>query len=327
MRGSARRSRATVRSNGLRCFSMDSLATVTFYAIIIPFEIQQALNTRAPSPCAVEGVPKMMHADNLVAAIKVNGQVLRESNGEVCLPFGCEYSILIKNLNSVRVQVSVSVDGVSASGENIIILPNSDLELERFIRDGNLQSGNRLKFIERTANIEAHRGVKVDDGIVRVEGWRERLIPPPAYVPPYYTPYPPTYRGPLRGGNATYGALGPRPRPHLSAKSASSGGPRPSHPTSRGRSEERGNMTRGSMGNPGITVPGSESGQRFYSAMGFPMESQSSVLVLHLRGQVGAAIVTEPLTVDFSPICSTCGKTNRQKNKFCFDCGTALQLI
>src|SRR6185295_8138902 len=48
------------------------------------------------------------------------------------------------------------------------------------------------KFIERTAEIEAHRGIHADDGIVRVEYQAESvrpIIPAPRYEPWYY-PYP-----------------------------------------------------------------------------------------------------------------------------------------
>ena len=44
----------------------------------------------------------MMYNNKLVAAIKSNGKVLREFGEEVYIPFGSEYSILIKNLHSVR---------------------------------------------------------------------------------------------------------------------------------------------------------------------------------------------------------------------------------
>ena len=98
--------------------------------------------------------------DKIVTAIKVGGKVLRENGDTVTLPFGGEYSILVKNLNSVRTQVTISVDGTDAAGK-LVIGPNSSMELERFIRNGNLATGNRFKFIERTAEVEAHRGIKV----------------------------------------------------------------------------------------------------------------------------------------------------------------------
>lgn len=280
-----------------------------------------------------------MYRENLVVAIKVNGIVLREVAGEVALPFGCEYSVLIKNLNSVRVQAKVLVDGIDAADGSLIIPANSDVEMERFIRNGNLTSGNRFKFIERTAQIEEYRGIKVDDGIVRVEGWREQI---PTYTPPKYYPTPAPARPPWRKP--------PPPMRPMSGASSRPGGPRPQHPTSRGRlgslqarsapsSARSASLGRSyvpprpdmfaaaSAAPEGITVPGSESNQQFFLSHGFPVEPQSTVLVLRLKGEIGEAPVMEPVTVERQNLCLTCGKNNRHKNKFCFSCGTALQLI
>src|SRR4051812_15745120 len=103
----------------------------------------------------------MTFRDNLVCVIRAAGQVLREIDNTVTLPFGSEYSILVKNLNSVRIQIKVSVNGIDATEDTkLIIQPNASLELERFIKGGNLNAGNRFKFIERTAGVEAHRGIQ-----------------------------------------------------------------------------------------------------------------------------------------------------------------------
>ena len=39
----------------------------------------------------------MMYLQKLAVAVKVNGKVLREVGDTVYIPFGSEYSILIKN--------------------------------------------------------------------------------------------------------------------------------------------------------------------------------------------------------------------------------------
>lgn len=118
----------------------------------------------------------MVYSQKLVACIKVNGQILRESDSTVSIPFGSEYSVLLKNLNSKRVQVKVSVDGKDATeGTWLIIGPNQSIELERYITNGNLQSGNRFKFIPMTKQIEKHRGLKSEDGLVRVEFKTEKV--------------------------------------------------------------------------------------------------------------------------------------------------------
>lgn len=249
----------------------------------------------------------MMYNSNLVTAIKVNGRILRESGDAVTLPFGSEYSILIKNLNSVRAQVSVSVDGTDATdGQKIIIGPNSSFELERFIRNGNLQAGNKFKFIERSGDIEKHRGIGSDDGLIRVEGWKEHVtqyvnVPVPRYVYPRRTMWP---TSPLRAGGG----------PHWSASSVSV-----MNFCAQEQEVERSDA--------GITVAGSQSNQQFHSVSGFPVEPQSIVMVLHLRGEVGGEVASAPITVKEKLICSTCGKSNTAISQFCGRCGTALTIL
>ena len=51
----------------------------------------------------------MMYDKKFVVALKVNGKILRERDDTVSLPFGCEYSILVKNLHSVRSQISLEL--------------------------------------------------------------------------------------------------------------------------------------------------------------------------------------------------------------------------
>lgn len=119
----------------------------------------------------------MVYKQHLVACIKVNGQVLRESGDTVTIPFGSEYTVLLKNLNSVRVQVKVHVDGTDATeGTWLVIAPNSSIELERYIRNGNMSQGNRFKFIPLTKSVETHRGIKVDDGLIRIEYKTEKVV-------------------------------------------------------------------------------------------------------------------------------------------------------
>lgn len=156
-----------------------------------------------------------MHNEKLVIALKSHGKILREFKDTCYIPFGQEYSILIKNLNSVRVQLRIQVDGQDATeGCSLVVNPNSSLELQRFIKNGNMHEGNRFKFIERTAGIEQHRGVQIEDGLIRVEFQFEKVLPKPITIPvihehhdyyyhhPYWTrpkPYYPPYN-PWRDG-------------------------------------------------------------------------------------------------------------------------------
>jgi hypothetical protein len=267
----------------------------------------------------------MMYVNRFSCAVKVKGKILREQSNLVTLPFGSEYTILLKNINSRRAMVKVSVDGQDATeGTRLILAPNSTLELERFIRNGNLNSGNKFKFIERTADIEAHRGIKVDDGLIRCEFWAEKEVAEETiirrkyvdeYYPvprPYYPPYDPYWPRPWRRWNditcnttTTEGIGSYIVTDSLGAM----------------------NVNMMAFNDAGITVPGSVSSQQFHSASGFPLESNSTVIVLQLRGEVGGIAVEAPVTVDRKPECVTCGKTNKATNKYCSECGTALQLI
>ena len=297
----------------------------------------------------------MMFSNKFIVSVKANGRILRESSNLITLPFGAEYEILLKNLNSRRAMVRVAVDGQDATeGTRLIIEPNASVVLERFIRDGNMQSGNRFKFIERTSGIESHRGIKEDDGLIRAEFWAEQekpkeiietiirrqyddqtypQYPVPRYprwgAPPYGRPgfsstpsgprpmHATRSRGPLRGPSASIGKMG-----SIQAKAMRSiEGSSRSRKISGFVEQERG------LNEAGITVPGSESNQQFYSAAGFPLETQSTVIVLQLRGEAGGVKATAPITVKSKPTCSTCGKVNKALSKFCADCGTALILI
>jgi len=112
----------------------------------------------------------MMYNQKLVASIKVKGKILREFKDTVYIPFSSEYSILLKNLNTVRAVVNVYIDGDNAVPGGLVLNPGQSVDLERFVKNGNLTEGNRFKFIERTAAIEdGPRGIKEEDGLIRVE--------------------------------------------------------------------------------------------------------------------------------------------------------------
>jgi zinc-ribbon domain len=283
----------------------------------------------------------------VVACVKCDGKILREDGQTVTLPFGSEYSVLIKNLNSVRIKFKVSVDGTDAT-ENVwlVVDPNSSFDLERYIRNGNLESGNRFKFIERTESVEQHRGIKADDGLIRIEyqvekkrevvdeiiHHRRRHI----YDDDYPTwPRPWRFGGDdiMRASSATKGspirAMGMKTSGPMGASASSA--PSDWVETS-ALGEDLGDQILGASCGPvptsdkGITVPGSESSQSFRWTSGFETGS-SEVIVLQLRGKVGGKKAVKAVTVDVKPKCTTCGRTNKATSKFCANCGTALEII
>lgn len=286
----------------------------------------------------------MMYKRNVVAAIKVGGKVLREDGDEVVLPFGSEYSVLLKNLNAVRVMARVSIDGKVVTADKwLVIDPNASIELERFIRDGNMKSGNKLKFIERTKEIEQHRGIEVDDGLVRVEWKTEKIQPIITYTHCVY-PYQPwvkylvdsngfyynnnvTHSGAFLGGMQTNSSV-PSGRV-LRSRSGGISGQSRGGPISPQSMNYQSGAVDFAEAQAGITVPGSESSQAFHETGSFPVEPQSEVLVLHLKGCYGkgSTLADKPVTVETKVTCSSCGRKHKSTKRFCNGCGTALHLV
>ncbi len=111
-----------------------------------------------------------MYESKLVASLKANGKILREFKDTVYIPFGSEYSFLLKNLNTTRALVNVFIDGEDMTPGGLVLNAGQEVDLERSIKGNNLTEGNRFKFIERTGAIEnGPRGVKLEDGLVRIE--------------------------------------------------------------------------------------------------------------------------------------------------------------
>ena len=269
-----------------------------------------------------------MYESKMVCCLKANGKVLREHKDTVYVPFGTEYSILIKNLNSVRAMVNISIDGkdIADGKADFIVNANTEIDLTRFLSNGNMNQGNKFKFIERTPGIEQHRGVGVEDGIIRIEFQFERqpqqlTWPTPDYWkdklyyrdPGYLTSKAPDF------WNQTIGT---------SANANSSMLRSVSHATSDPMFTAQASSTSYAANDVGITVPGSVSDQKFQSVAGFALDGVKHVMVLRLFGETpeGKKVV-EPITVKAKPKCVTCGRVNKAGAKFCTDCGTSLQIV
>ena len=90
-----------------------------------------------------------MYSNKFASAIQVGGKILREFKDSVYIPFGSEYNIVLKNLNTVRALVTVTIDGKTAI-EDLVVPADSQVILERFF-NGNVHTGNKFKFIEATS--------------------------------------------------------------------------------------------------------------------------------------------------------------------------------
>jgi len=237
----------------------------------------------------------MVYLNHFVAVLKVDGKILREKGDIVSLPFGKEYNILLKNLESRKAVCKIEIDGRDI-GNKLILQPNSSLELERFLDQG-LDSGNRFKFIQKTKEVREHRGDRVDDSLIRVEVWFEKVcLPSPIYYAPIIQW--PEWKNNINSTRFT----------NISCYSLSCS-----------------NCVSETTVDDGITVKGSLSNQKFqYGTTGI-LEDVSTVIVLKLQGyNTNSKLVEKPLTVSQKLICETCGKASRSDQTFCSRCGTYL---
>lgn len=285
-----------------------------------------------------------MYSNKLVVAIKSNGKILRETKDIVHLPFGSEFTVLVKNLDTKRIKFKLEIDGTDVLGTEIIVDANSETEIKRFIRNGNMNEGNAFKFIERTETIEnGPRGIKIEDGIVKVEFWGEYKTPQPVYDANYWKgkadgereernrgkygwPYPMNIPlgGPFYGTNGVQDAINGSVLRGISCSTSSAANSMQKIANVTAASTE--NYAE-SLNDVGITVPGSKIEQAFKPVYGFIAETISNVIVLRLVGKVADKIVEKAITVDHKPKCSTCGRQNKATSKFCTDCGTSLVLL
>ena len=282
----------------------------------------------------------MMYNNKLVASLKANGKILREFKDTVYIPFGSEYSILLKNLNSTRALVNVFLDGENAVPGGLVLNAGQEIDLERFVKNGNLSEGNRFKFIERTSSIEnGPRGIKLEDGLIRVEFQFE--------LPPMKISSMPSWqqRDLWNSINTTgiSGAIGNSYNVNGVMRSAdfSKGESTKIYATAAvnqycadngivSKAEVHDGMaTMDSYYNDvGITVPGSKSTQKFSTAYIGALEAEKHTMVLKLLGETpDNKPVQKPVTVKAKPKCTTCGRQNKAHAKFCVECGTALEIF
>ena len=229
----------------------------------------------------------MMHSNGFVLAVKGSDRkILRELGGRVFLPFHSEYSLFLKNINSVRATCSISIDGTDVlGGEELIVRAGESVDLERFLADGNLTSGRKFKFVP-LSDSKVQDPSSPENGLIEVHFWKEKQ----KYVLPTTL-----YRS--FDTRLSKGA----PNSMLYASS----------------------MTFSCAATPasnGATVEGGVSSQAFSRTDFEGKDGEATVLRLTLVGR------EEPLTVDQTKFvhCTQCGRKNSISNNFCGKCGTML---
>ena len=251
----------------------------------------------------------MVYNQKLVANVKCAGKIMREQDDTVFLPFGEEYSLLLKNLNTQRAVIHIEIDGEQVVPDGLILNANQTIDLERFIVNSNLNKGPRFRFIEKTEEISDHRGDKIDDGIIRISYQFEKVVV-------CNVDYTPTWD--CGGGTyykTNYGRNSGDVDGHIYTASTD---------ILRGQAINIGSTTSIASNDVGITVKGSESTQKFSTTTAGLLEAAKHVIVLNLKGQINNEPVCAPVTVSRKIRCDTCGKPNISSNTFCNKCGTNL---
>lgn len=254
----------------------------------------------------------MVYSNKIVAVVKCNGKVLRDKDEVIALPFGSDYTLMFKNLDSRRAVISVSIDGTDVMyGDRLIVDANSEVELEGFLNGNTVR--NKFRFIQKTQKIQDHRGDKLDDGMIRITYAFEkpRQLIRKTIVDNRYSFY--ELPDCTRKAISEQWTSGDRGLTGCSSDVSSS---------------VFYNAESTVMGAPaveeGITVPGAETNQNFtYSSFG--EEVDEGVIVLRLVGfKSTGEVIDKPVLVKTKLECPTCGTKSKSTSKFCPDCGTAL---
>jgi ribosomal protein L40E len=192
---------------------------------------------------------------------------------------------------------------------------------------------NAFRFIQKTKQIQDHRGDKVDDGLVRVEFAFEK--PKPEIVTktiihevhnyPYFK-YPYVwYDHSSPSWHYTYGSTS-QPVGEVSSRGMSGGasGQMVGEVSNSCYNVNVENLSYQPNKDEGITVKGSEVYQAFnYTSIG-ELE-QAEVIIIQLKGSGDTGVMVEkPITVQSKLVCKTCGSTSPSNNKYCPNCGTYL---
>lgn len=291
-----------------------------------------------------------MYNKNFVVAVKVGGKILREVEDLVYLPFGSEYTILLKNTSTKKVKAKVSIDGKDATEDvQLVINPGESTELKRFIRNGNLEVGNAFKFIEKTAQIEAFRGNKAEDGLITVEYEFEYKYEAPKYVyrdcwgSGYDRLGGTLYHKGLLGDNSQQvfynsvdsGCLsGNALNATYSTTSCSSDNARDIASNNSAEYSAEVKMSSGNIlrskakSDAGITAPGQVVDQKFFTATWFVTDGVRHSMTLQLKGQTdNLKVVKQAVVVKKVQRCTMCGTNTKQTAKFCHQCGASVEIV
>lgn len=268
----------------------------------------------------------MVYRNNFIAVIKHKGRIMRDRNGVVRMPFGSEYSILLKNKDSRTAIARISVDGEDVMGGHRYIIPGkSQRELTGFLKG--LNATHKFRFIKKTKQIARYRGDRLDDGMVEVEFWYEQAVTTPWIVyediPRQRQPWIDKHPWDSTFGDSTAGFTGDQ----TTYTAANFHQVKSSSPKIKSSITASCNVPTPKR-DEGITVKGSKANQNFQYGNVGTLESHSSTIIIRLKGTVRKRGKTRPVKKVIAARsriqCTTCGRKWRSHLKFCGNCSTAL---
>ena len=255
-----------------------------------------------------------MYKNAFIVLIKKNGKPLREINGkEVYIPFNSEYTLELRNNNYRKAVAKITIDSADVLGSHELIIPaNGSVMLERFIADGDLNKGKKLKFVPLSDGRVADPS-SPENGLIEIEFWLEK---PPYSTIQWIPTYPQFNFQPYwcftNTDNVTANIKGSQC--NVSSNFCSFGNPLSIADNRR--------MVRSAelKGNAGATVEGSRSNQSFTFGTFGEKEYPSTIFRMWLRG------LDLPITTSDSIHCVNCGKKLKSEFRFCPKCGNGVEI-
>jgi len=249
-----------------------------------------------------------MYKNAFIVLIKKNGKPLREINGkEVYIPFNSEYTLELRNNNYRKAVAKITIDGADVLGSHELIIPaNGSVMLERFIADGDLNKGKKLKFVPLSDGRVADPS-SPENGLIEIEFWLEKVFYPTVTIYPQFNSQPYWY---TNTGGVTANIKGSQC--NVSSNFCSFGNTLSTADNRR--------MVRSAEGNVGATVEGSRSNQPFTLGTFGDKEYPSTIFHVWLRG------LDLPITTFDSIHCVNCGKKLKSEFRFCPKCGNGVEI-
>jgi len=238
----------------------------------------------------------MVYSKKFIAVIKHKGKILREfSDNTVKLPFGSDYSILLKNKEVCKALVDITIDGKDVlDGNSLILEANTSIELKGFMKNSTVK--NKFRFINKTKEISNYRGDFIEDGLIEIKYRFEKQPTNTLWSTVDYT-YP---RTTWSSRDTVFSAN------YCSSKP----------------------LCKSSLDTAGITVPGEVTRQEFVKGSIGEIEVASHNIIIQLKGEITSKIkrkrVTKPVMVKTKIKCSTCGRRWKSNLKYCGNCSTYL---